>query len=275
MRTGQRCVSLQQRRRVSRSAVSVRHLYNRANRFPPRGLFGVPGFTSPASLQPIAAEAVKKCQTIVEHVTSTPRPKDVILLLDELSNALCLVVDAAELCRNVHPDPQYVQAATDTIMDLSSYMQTLNTNKELYSALVTALEEEGKQWPEEWSRTAVLLQQDFEQYGIHLSKEDQAVVNQLHDEMNQLSSMFSFNAVRHPPPLQISESLLAALPPPVQQMVHHVEDGNIEIPMDPVTANTVLRMCSHPDLRAAVFRYTSSSMQNLQVLPLLEHISPT
>ena len=62
------------------------------------------------------------------------RHEGAILLLDELSSALCGVVDAAELCRNVHPDPAYVEAANDVIMELSSYMQTLNTNKDMYKA---------------------------------------------------------------------------------------------------------------------------------------------
>ena len=100
------------------------------------GLFGVPGFTTPQSLHVIGQHAVKKCDAIVEHVTSEPRPKDVILRLDELSSALCAVVDVAEVCRNVHPDPEYAQAANDVIMELSSYMQNLNTNINLYSALV-------------------------------------------------------------------------------------------------------------------------------------------
>ena len=98
------------------------------------GLFGVSGFTTPASFDVIGKEAVRRCETIVEHVTSLPRPPNAILLLDELSSALCGVVDAAELCRNVHPDPAYVEAANDVIMELSSYMQTLNTNKDMYKA---------------------------------------------------------------------------------------------------------------------------------------------
>jgi len=77
---------------------------------------------------------VQRCEAIVEHVTSSPRPPNAILLLDQLSSALCGVVDAAELCRNVHPDPAYVEAANDVIMELSSYMQTLNTNKDMYKA---------------------------------------------------------------------------------------------------------------------------------------------
>ena len=96
------------------------------------GLFGLQGFHSPESFYEIGREAVERCDRIVGEVTSVPRPPDAILRLDELSAALCAVVDTAELCRNVHPDPAYVDAANDVIMELSSYMQTLNTNKAMY-----------------------------------------------------------------------------------------------------------------------------------------------
>eukprot|EP00976_Prorocentrum_cordatum_P052188 1053364-Prorocentrum_minimum.AAC.3 len=35
---------------------------------------------------------------------------------------VCAVVDAAELCRNTHPDPDYIAAADQAYLDLTTYL---------------------------------------------------------------------------------------------------------------------------------------------------------
>ena len=61
-----------------------------------------------------------------------------------------------------------------------------------------AIEEEGAAWPEEWLRTATLLRQDFEQYGIHLPVEEQAKVNELHDQLNYVQARSDPEHPSHP-----------------------------------------------------------------------------
>lgn len=57
--------------------------------------------------------------------------------------AVCSVIDAAELCRNVHSNPAYRSAAEDAFSDLSAYINSLNGNMSIFrhlKAIVTAAE---------------------------------------------------------------------------------------------------------------------------------------
>ena len=68
---------------------------------------------------------------ISPHDSSTFSPHDSIVLLhqpDDISKAVCNVIDAAaELCRNVHADPQWREAAAQAFAVLSDYMSLLKT----------------------------------------------------------------------------------------------------------------------------------------------------
>ena len=52
----------------------------------------------------------------------------VVKNLDRLSDMLCSVIDLAELVRNAHPDPVWVESANDAYGMLSEFMNVLNTN---------------------------------------------------------------------------------------------------------------------------------------------------
>lgn len=53
-------------------------------------------------------------------------------LLDRLSDVLCLVIDMAELVRNVHPDARWVEESDRAYERLGSFMNGLNTHQGLY-----------------------------------------------------------------------------------------------------------------------------------------------
>jgi intermediate peptidase len=72
-------------------------------------------------------------------VAAGPSP-GVVDDLDEVSDTICAVVDVAEVCRNTHPDPRFVAAAERAYIALQGYVQTLNSNRGLYMALVAAQE---------------------------------------------------------------------------------------------------------------------------------------
>lgn len=48
---------------------------------------------------------------------------------------MCSVIDAAELCRNVHADKAYRLAAEDAFGTLSGYIHTLNANMKIFQHL--------------------------------------------------------------------------------------------------------------------------------------------
>ena len=60
---------------------------------------------------------------------------DVIDDLDDISDAVCSVVDVAELCRNTHQDPRWVRAAENAYVKLQAYVHALNADRGLYLAL--------------------------------------------------------------------------------------------------------------------------------------------
>lgn len=52
--------------------------------------------------------------------------------LDRLSDLLCGVIDLAELIRNAHPDPSWVQSAEHVYEKMCEFMNVLNTHVEMY-----------------------------------------------------------------------------------------------------------------------------------------------
>ena len=65
--------------------------------------------------------------------SSKKNPQTLIVKrLDRLSDKLCSMIDTFELLRNVHPNPQYINAANEAYEILNNYFNQLNTNYNLY-----------------------------------------------------------------------------------------------------------------------------------------------
>lgn len=70
------------------------------------GVFGMEGLHGPADFRRLgrkAAEATERMVSIAEE--GLLKGQELLAILDEISDTLCLVLDTAELCRSVHPDP--------------------------------------------------------------------------------------------------------------------------------------------------------------------------
>jgi Zn-dependent oligopeptidase len=63
----------------------------------------------------------------------------VVKNLDRLSDMLCSVIDLAELVRNAHPDPEWVNSANGAYEQLCEYMNVLNTHVGLYEVRLVHL----------------------------------------------------------------------------------------------------------------------------------------
>jgi len=113
------------------------------------------------------------------------------------------------------------------------------------------------------------LKQDFEQYGIHLPPTEQAELNVLNDQLNYAQAVFNQNITKEKEPLVIPPNSLHKLP---QQMVDSLprdSSGRAVLPLDPATANSVLKMVGDPELRNSVYLATASVEENLPVLDAL------
>jgi intermediate peptidase len=106
--------------------------------FPSSGIFTYTPLTSPTSLRPLTERTLIHGAALVSRIRLAPQDPSgrelrlVIKNFDRLSDLLCGVIDMCELIRNVHPDPRWVEEADLAYERLCSFMNGLNTDRELY-----------------------------------------------------------------------------------------------------------------------------------------------
>ena len=77
------------------------------------GLFGVVGLHTPGDFPQQAQKAAARVLELCAEVEASGDGgvvlggRALLQTMDEISDTLCLVMDAAELCRSVHPDPEW------------------------------------------------------------------------------------------------------------------------------------------------------------------------
>lgn len=136
------------------------------------GLFKNENLKSPDGLIEFSKESLKKAKSLVKTMLLEAKNTDqgklsYIRKLDQLSDILCRVIDAAEFIRVVHPSQKWVSAAQNTHEIMFEYMNQLNTNVDLYRTLVQILELDlVKHLSQEEIDVGKYLRQDFERSGI-------------------------------------------------------------------------------------------------------------
>lgn len=127
----------------------------------PTGLFLHPRLQSPEYMQTLTSQTLQHGIHLVDRICSVLPPSQfqpihpespfasyldhprsayehanalrmVPKLLDRLSDVLCLVIDMAELVRNVHPDERWIAESDRAYERLGSFMNGLNTHQGLY-----------------------------------------------------------------------------------------------------------------------------------------------
>lgn len=122
--------------RTARSG-PVRPLHARAGDDSRPGVYGLRGLHAPEDFARLASAATATSESIARDLRAGLRKGvDVIDDLDDISDAVCSVVDVAELCRNTHADERWVRAAENAYVDLQAYVHSLNADRGLYLALV-------------------------------------------------------------------------------------------------------------------------------------------
>ena len=109
----------------------------------PTGLFGQPSLVSPSSFHNLALATLIRAQLLTDRILRARQSPDELLRvvknLDRLSDMLCSVIDLAELIRNAHPDPEWVNSANGAYEQLCEYMNVLNTHVGLYEVRLVHL----------------------------------------------------------------------------------------------------------------------------------------
>jgi intermediate peptidase len=205
-----------------------------------------------------------------------PAPSDVLRQLDAISQAVCNVIDAAELARSVHADERWRESAHNAFGVLSEYIGALNSDPVLYRSLVSVSDDPRSfsALSEEERRFATLLRAEFEREGIHL--QDPATREELHEIQGvttDLESAFSRNLVSIPPKTfrAPAESVRQVLPFPVLQ--HYAptlspsSSPEIELPAEQALLQSLIRYSPDPALRRQAYLESVTAVpENLSVL---------
>ncbi|KAJ2596737.1 Mitochondrial intermediate peptidase [Coemansia sp. RSA 1722] len=236
----------------------------------PTGLLMESRFVSPKSFKDAGKQAVVEAQQLVEKVLSAQTieaKQQVVKCLDQLSDALCRVMDVAELVRQVHPDSSWQMAADEVYAEMFNYMNGLNTHVGLYRKLVEVMDDP------ECSRhlgaveheAAISFRRDFERSGIHLTSQAHSRFVDLSAGIHEQSRDF-LRLQSQPLPknrtVDVPLEHLRSLPSQVAMEIlqtsrsHKRKDGAtiVRLTPDDYAAHYVLRDCEDEATRESVYR---------------------
>lgn len=191
------------------------------------GLYGYDVLKSANGFQAFAQAAIEKSEELIDRIKQSPPSMETIRLFDDLSDTICTVVDSAELCRNTHPDLDFVQEASQASMKMYEYLHRLNSNTILYHAIIK-VEQSGTLTTEEAKRAAQSLRVEFERGGIHLPEEKLERVHELNLRVTQLGREFVENILKDPGHVDIFPA--SKVPKCIQQMIKPIfrsKDGTL------------------------------------------------
>ncbi|XP_022891022.1 mitochondrial intermediate peptidase, mitochondrial isoform X2 [Olea europaea var. sylvestris] len=248
------------------------------------GLYGFDNLKTAKGFRRMVDDAIERSNELVSYIAGMPSGPEIIDAMDEISNAVCTVIDSAELCRHTHPDREFVEEASNASLRINEYLHYLNSNCTLYHAVVKA-EKDHHLLTEEAQRAAHYLRIDLEKGGIHLSPEKLDRVNQLNTDIVRLCREFNENIVADPghvdifPGSRVPKNLHhLAKPiyrPSGQPRLSTVLDGNkrergFRLRTEPDALCSILQLASDPEVRKLAYvRGNSVPRANLVVLDKL------
>ncbi|KAJ2800518.1 Mitochondrial intermediate peptidase [Coemansia guatemalensis] len=253
----------------------------------PTGLLMEARFLSPESFRKAGREAVAEADALTKKVLaarSTSEKRYIIKCLDQLSDALCRVMDVAELVRQVHPDSNWQEAAEAIYGEMFEYMNGLNTHVGLYSKLVEAMDDPqiSRDFGPVEREVALSFRRDFERSGIHLSESAHSRFVALSSSIHDLSRDFLRNqsllvsSESHTVSIPVDQ--LRSLPSQVTMEIlqsspsHKCSDGTtvVDVVADDFLAQYILRDCEDQKVRENVYkawqRGSSKAVESLEGL---------
>lgn len=270
----------------SRSVSLFSRLRPAADEETPGGVFGLKGLHRPNDWARIAESCVDDCLDLADKIRrhEPSRNAAVLQTFDDLSNRLCSVLDVAELCRNVHPDPEFVDAANDAFVNVSGVIQHLNADYSLYQPLnVLYHENEGARksgtgagfLSDEDVVMVKSLKQDFERGGINLGAVEKKRLIGLQERVNTFGAEFISSRSGQPPLLELPESKLRQVPLSARQnFKSSAKPQHLQVPVDGPMAQVLLKWVPDSRVREQIFRlmHGHQAESNMNALDsLLEH----
>lgn len=200
-------------------------------------------------------------------------PSAVLRLLDDVSNEVCAVIDAAELCRNTHSDKSFRDAADEAFNILAKYIQEINMDANVYSILKSLTDNETvfQACSEEERLFVVDMKLEFERGGVHLTGSTRERSVTLHDEVSQYQSMYMQNL------LDIEAFEITTLTPEHEAQLKPWLENYVEQPSKSVlcpssrrVVHSLLRLMPNEQTRKEIFqksrKYPSKNREALGAL---------
>jgi intermediate peptidase len=243
------------------------------------GLFSNPDLHYPNDFQRLTKKAIQESDKlrnkIPELIISQNQARETLYQLDQISRAVCNVIDAAELCRSAHADPQWREAANTAFAQLQDYIATLNTDQRLYNALAIVEKDYYDDLSEEERRFTYLLKREFELDGIHLPDQERENVKQLHNTVTTLETLFANNITNSHKQFWVDATMVeSVIPKHVLQANGAIygDDGTqrqqqVQLTADSPITHSITSFASSGALRKEVYMESMTSCpENLEVL---------
>lgn len=232
------------------------------------GCFGLAGLYDPEDWETIASSCISDCFRLAEKIrvhSKSPSP-EVLMQFDDLSDRLCRVLDVAELCRNVHPDPEFVEASNQAYMQVSTIIQNLNADSSIYEPLKILHEQYQSTSKSQVESRRVLsdedaimvksLKEDFERGGINRKRSEKDRLIHLQQQINVLGSEFMSTSSGAPPSLVLHVSKVRGLPIDERLQLKPLKKNSnyVEIPLNSAKAKFLLKWASDAEVRKEVYK---------------------
>ena len=155
------------------------------------GLFGVHELKNELGFTLMREKSLKKADAIVRTALEISRSEEIVGMFDNLSDTLCACADLSEFVRLTHPKESFRNAAEETSLAISHFVEKLNTNKDLHDILKDTITNHISGMDEETKRVAQLFLFDFEQSGIHLDETKRSKFVQLQEASLVIGARFT------------------------------------------------------------------------------------
>ena len=258
------------------------------------GLYSIKGLNKPNDFLKLASSSIDECNTIRQNLSNKLSSSNIIISnkedasiilkeLDDISNIVCCVIDAAELCRNTHSEIEWRNYAEKVFGMLSSYISELNSDDTLYKILVQVTTSSNyNELSQEEQRFSIVLKNEFERDGIHLSIDKRNDIATIQNHITNCETTFSQNIIQSnnkeiSKPLPYKNDILNIVPYHLlPQQDAHDNNNSIQISSDSTITNTILKHSTNPSLRKDVYMHANTTCkQNLDVLNALIHYRNT
>jgi intermediate peptidase len=134
---------------------------------------------------------IQKCTELLDLLPKAADAKEKHDIIDSVSNVLCLLLDPCEMVRQLHPDPEYKEAAMEAFSRANQFLCETNSRADLYEHLVDmAAPHNFDALPDEVQKNVTQLKRDMESNGIGMPEQLRRQITQLNMEEEELRMRF-------------------------------------------------------------------------------------